>query len=377
MAYYSKGTSVFTIPNPKNASYRVYYRSRTRYATKPVAKEPAPYKLMQCRVLSYPYETWHDSLNPNIMYYSQSPGVFAGTARANASSSDKALSKLKDEVYSKTSQLAATWAERKQSVDMIADRANQMRRAWRALRTGNFRRFKRELGLAPKRGENRWTRPTDAAKIWLEYWFGWSPLISDIYNAVDILQSQGPKVKAFGRATVRCPYQQLGRSSPTSQWDWQFDMPDWRFRTLVQAEVQVTNKNLFRADQLGLINPASVAWELIPFSFLVDWFIPVSDFLEEFTAYAGLSLTNTFTTRSRFGTGSQWVHRWVAPNIGPSQRTDSNAIYVERSLGLPTKSWPNPKAFKGFSVTRGATAISLLVTVLKPGRDLPQPRNRS
>lgn len=376
MAYYLKGTSTFSIPNPKAASFRVFYRSRTRYATKPVGKEPAPYRFMRFETLSYPYESWMDAPNANVSYYLQSPGTTNGTARAQASALDKARSKFKDEVYSKTSQLAATWAERKQSVDMIADRANQMRRAWKALRAGNFRRFKRELGITPNKRDS-WSRPKDAAKLWLEYWFGWSPLISDIHNAVDILQSQGPKTSAFGRATVRNPYQLIGRPSNNPDWAWQYDVPDWRFRALVQADVQVTNKNLFRADQLGLINPASVAWEVIPFSFLVDWFIPVSDFLEEWTAYAGLTFSNAFTTQSRFGTGSQWIYTWRNGPIGISQVQKTKAVWVDRSLGIASKTWPYPKAFKGFSVTRGATAISLLVTILNPGRDLPQPRNRS
>lgn len=378
MTVYSKGTSTFSIPNPTNASYRIYYRRRVRYATKPVAKQPAPYQLELYRTTSQPYANFMDAPNSTIAYSTPYPGDSTrGTNRAWASSLDKAKSKFKDEVYSKTSQLAANWGERKQSVDMIANRANQMRRAWRALRTGNFRQFSRELGIDPKR-KDPWSRPRDAAKLWLEYWFGWSPLIGDIYNATQILQSQGPKLKAMGKATVHSPYQKLGRPINNPAWDWQYDFPDWRFRTLIQAEVQVTNKNLFRADQLGLINPASVAWELIPFSFLVDWFIPVGDFLEEFTAYAGLTFKNPFTTRSCRGSGRQWVMTWSpASSYGVSQMQGTEVRYMSRELGYPGITWPLPKAFKGFSVTRGATAISLLVTILKPGLDLPQPRNRS
>jgi len=40
---------------------------------------------------------------------------------------------------------------------------------------------------------------------------------------------------------------------------------------------------------MGLINPAEVAWELTPWSFVVDWFIPVGNFLEALTARAGVT----------------------------------------------------------------------------------------
>jgi len=374
MAYYFKGSSTFTIPNPKNASFRIYYRKRDRYATKPVAKEPAPYKLQLFQTTSTPYESWMDCPNTALNYELATPtSGKINMAGMQSRATDRALSKFKDKLLGEQSQLAAPWGERKQSVDMIADRAAQMRQAWRSLRRGDFRSFKRHLHLPIFRGDNRWSRPTDAAKIWLEYWFGWKPLVGDIYNAIDVLQREGPALQVQGRGTVRSEYVYTPRSG---NWNWHYNWPLVTVRSLVQARVRVSNPNLYRANQLGLVNPASVAWELIPFSFLVDWFIPVGEFLDSWTTYCGLTLEQPFTTQSRRGYGTQYVRNWSWPP--PIQQYEgSKGVVIQRTLGLPTKSWPTPKAFKGFSVVRGATAISLLITILKPGRDLPQPRNRS
>lgn len=42
---------------------------------------------------------------------------------------------------------------------------------------------------------------------------------------------------------------------------------------------------IFKAmlDRYGFNNPARVLWELIPLSFVIDWVIPVSEYLEQFT----------------------------------------------------------------------------------------------
>jgi hypothetical protein len=34
------------------------------------------------------------------------------------------------------------------------------------------------------------------------------------------------------------------------------------------------------ARQLGLLDPLSVAWELLPWSFVIDWFIPIGAYLD-------------------------------------------------------------------------------------------------
>jgi hypothetical protein len=39
---------------------------------------------------------------------------------------------------------------------------------------------------------------------------------------------------------------------------------------------------------VGLLNPATVAWELVPYSFIADWFVPVGDYLTGLTADCGL-----------------------------------------------------------------------------------------
>jgi hypothetical protein len=40
--------------------------------------------------------------------------------------------------------------------------------------------------------------------------------------------------------------------------------------------------------QLGMANPLSLAWELLPYSFVVDWFLPIGQFLSSLDYALGL-----------------------------------------------------------------------------------------
>jgi hypothetical protein len=70
---------------------------------------------------------------------------------------------------------------------------------------------------------------------------------------------------------------------------------------------------LLQANRLGVINPLAIAWELYPFSFVIDWFVPIGSVLTAATATAGLEFVSGHTTRSiqleyaeeGWGTGSQ------------------------------------------------------------------------
>lgn len=49
----------------------------------------------------------------------------------------------------------------------------------------------------------------------------------------------------------------------------------------VQAMSAFMKRALAYLSMLGFDNPARTIWELVPFSFVLDWFIPVGDFLEQ------------------------------------------------------------------------------------------------
>jgi hypothetical protein len=133
---------------------------------------------------------------------------------------------------------------------------------------------------------------------------------------------------------------------------------------------QITNPNLFLANQLGLIDIA-LPWKLLPFSFVVDWFINVEQVLSSVTDWYGVSLIHPH--RSVFLTGRRNFHSysWSTAYLPGGGSTivwgrsivDQNSTEWARELGF---SQPTLKVrpFKGFSVQRGVQAISLVLAVL-------------
>jgi len=133
-------------------------------------------------------------------------------------------------------------------------------------------------------------------------------------------------------------------------------------RVQLIADIVIEDPNVFRLNQLGFVNPAVIAWELVPFSFVVDWFSNVGMVLSSYTDFVGMSLQNACTTsyaeyHDNFYYKGHDPNNWFGRIIAPY--SERKAVTVRRSQGItmpnlvlrPPK-WP--------SVVRGATAISLL-----------------
>jgi hypothetical protein len=263
---------------------------------------------------------------------------------------NKAYEKLKSRIGD-DAQWAVNLAEWKRSVGSVEKRGLQLLRFVKKLKRFDFLGAAHELGLGrPPRGVSR---KKQFSNNFLEFHFGWEPAIKDIGNSIDILNSD------FGSKAVK------GRGSNRDVLTFQSGSGSSFFRQVIifdshvtiGARVRISNPNLALASQMGFINPLSVAWELVPFSFVVDWFVNVGNVLASCTDFAGMSLEDTYVTRFQTTTKSQvW---------GYGRSDFSRGAYVRRTIG----SIPGPtlavKPFKGFSPVRGATAIALLIQQLK------------
>ena len=111
------------------------------------------------------------------------------------------------------------------------------------------------------------------------------------------------------------------------------------------------------ARQLGLADPATVVWELIPYSFVVDWFIPIGSYLENLNQIPTLNgrFLTIKSTRFEGSNNGQMIqppfNKWQkVPNINQSyyrlERTVSSSIPVPKpqfntlpSAMSPTRIW--------------------------------------
>jgi hypothetical protein len=240
-----------------------------------------------------------------------------------------------------------------------------MRKAYSALRRGNFRKALRELSVDPKRKHKNKIRNAadEASGLWLEYWFGWSPSVNDIFTALEQLESDIPNSRFSGTARVR-----FNKTTGPIFGGVQQQTATVRIKT--GATVRCTNPNLFLASQLGIVNPAAIAWEVIPFSFLVDWIFKVGDFINSFSDFAGCALENPYRTSvlNFYDLYEQRNNSSEPRNVWSV--TSATGAAMVRHVGV-IRPIPNRQVFAnlGTSLTRTATAVSLLHQVLS-GSDL-------
>lgn len=295
-------------------------------------------------------------------------GKFSTTSWSSVSSSwktdlrddaaNKALARIDKALTPDRAELAVTIAEMNKAVDMIAFRSSQILRMVISLKNGHYRQFRdslRDVGVRGKVTHRK--RLKHWSKTFLEYHYGWSPLVKDIGAAVNTLQKGIPPhaLRARGAGSSRS-VDKMQTSVVT-----QYSMETLEHRVQLGGQVAIQNSDLWLANQLGFINPASVAWELVPFSFVVDWFVNVGEFLNQATGFLGLSLQNTYQTHVLNSSVS--FDRVDYPGRPDEERSGyaGTDVLVSRSLG-----WPSVKLrlrpFQGWSCKRAAAAVSLLLS---------------
>lgn len=179
--------------------------------------------------------------------------------------------KLVKKVKSHDFNLAVNLGQLHQTVDLLAGNLSKLGRAALALKRGDFSTAARQLGARP-RGTR--LKTTDISGRWLELQYGWMPLLGDSYEAA----------KAFEAISVG-PRSQIYRVSGERKWEGNgsqskniFDVP-YRASRKRYIQFECTEEMGF-ARQLGLLDPLSVIWELTPWSFVIDWFIPIGAYLD-------------------------------------------------------------------------------------------------
>lgn len=129
-----------------------------------------------------------------------------------------------------------------------------------------------------------------AASSYLEYIYGLKPLVDDVYTAHKLLKNHAEApllLKAVGKAQ-RTVEKTIGFTLPNSSVTKDSVTSDSKLTCTVWAYVDPEWKGVRALQQFGLVNPVALAWELVPYSFVVDWFLPIGPVLYALTAPMGL-----------------------------------------------------------------------------------------
>jgi hypothetical protein len=313
---------------------------------RPPFHAPLPYKFQKIEVTSA--GKWSNPLFPDDTFYPP-PRLFAlpSLDNCNNRSYDSISSKMGD-----TASWGINLAEAKQSVGMVVSRATQLLKFTNAVRKFQFGTAANILGVRTPTGLKKTAKAF--SDNWLEYHFGWSPLISDVHNSVSAMTNVDfgtRKIQGSARGGSSL-FQRDGSNNAYTL--------SWRMSSRQCATAQITNESSYLANQMGLLNPLSVAWDAVPFSFVVDWFTNVGQVLGSVTGFVGVTLSDSYTTTCIEGE----IHKTFQDGTGYYLFENHKNLIIERGPNL-TGPKLAVKPFQGFSPSRGATAISLLLQKMR------------
>lgn len=254
--------------------------------------------------------------------------MLLGTTGYTADQGLKLLDKLRERVAGSSFNAGVALGESRRSLNMIAETSTKLFKAYKAVKGGNPVKAARVLfgdirlsatplksrppgipgnvkmvRVKPKHGKPFDLIPESSsgqANNWLALQYGWKPLIKDIYEGAVFIDHALRRPTVF-RVFVR-NYGNGGKVGQLVKID-DGTYTNWKMTFRQQSKRQIV-AYLSEVDTVrlsGLLDPASLAWELLPFSFVVDWFIPIGNYLSARSLAA--SLKGTFVTT----TTDEWV----------------------------------------------------------------------
>lgn len=196
---------------------------------------------------------------------------------------------------------------------------------------------------------------TVAAQEYLAFVYGLQPLVNDIYTLAEMMKKQGVKpllFKGVGRAARFETEGSVTRGPMAYTKLTQLDAQGtYKVKCTLWARINPDAAGLRAINQLGLLNPFGLAWDLVPFSFVVDWFLPVGPVLYAMTAPMGLIFVDgSVSMRSSEFTNYNYQVQTVTYYYNPENalfKEGSESKYtvsrkVESYTRLTLGTWPLP-----------------------------------
>lgn len=214
-----------------------------------------------------------------------------------------------------------------------------------------YRRFNRRSRQALMRRKETYSEVTkdvltNVGSIWLTWVYGIKPTLQTIYDAslethYRLINTNNNKY--FGRATVTNRWLDHYANVPTT-WNTTVDSKgSWRYH----LQVQLKKPGILQsAARITSLNPASIAWELMPYSFVVDWFYNIGGYLRDLET----AIVHSRSVESGFATLTYRLDATMSRSRVPSSADctysggHQASAYVLGHLRSILDSYPLPRA---------------------------------
>lgn len=215
------------------------------------------------------------------------------------------------------------------------------------------------------------------ADRYMELRYALRPLMYDMNGVVAALKHEAGSLndrltfRASKHATVNDSYSELlikqNYNNSCGNWKKYAQFEKYATRTVdVRAGVLTQLETLSTLPVWGLANPVEAAWELVPFSFIVDWFLTVGDTLAAWTPDYGLTaLASWYVVTDTCYRTAAYTRTWGTMPEGDDENNaishDYNWTNVFYSVNNTTKTRvPNPRRAILPSVTLNLNCFKLI-----------------
>lgn len=253
---------------------------------------------------------WYGYIYNHVYAYPLAPLPTAGEVSTQAEFA--AVSNVLSHLKRSSINLGQAFAERKQTANLIITNVNRLVSVALAIKKGklnhahsllfnegslkNKGRLKdllpgrKVLGKGHKRRSDVPAAASNLSNYWLEYSYGWRPLLQDIYGAAELLANtyvinRPSVVTGVGKADKSYPLSSISRCGYVST-EWATSICEAKVKYIIGYRVDDEAAALMSST--GITDPALLAWELLPYSFVMDWFVPVGTYLSNLSATRGL-----------------------------------------------------------------------------------------
>lgn len=275
-----------------------------------------------------------------------------------ASARRQVLNKLRDKASAVDFNVLQASKEVKETASTIASVATQVYTSFRKLISGQPIEAINTLiyGVGP--GRSMKDLGKGLSNAWLQWSYGIKPLISDVEGAMAQLDKSKDRpqtvlLKAFvGRVLSASNFWRTGSHRLDSYHAFSLE---GTFTVTGKIFGLITSPVTKTADELGLLNPALLAWEVIPYSFVVDWFMPIGTYLQCMVPIRGLSLKTGFI----YSKGTAEIKTLYGWNqIQSKGKAQSEFKHRQVLTGFPEFEMPAPDF--SLNVEQALSAVSLL-----------------
>lgn len=165
---------------------------------------------------------------------------------------------------------------------------------------------------------------TATGDTWLEYRYGWRPFVNDIDNIWEAFNTDFVSTKTY-RDHFIVDQVDVNDDLPTSRT--MVGAHTMHSKMYCKANTKVKTVVLYRVNpgflnevnyRFGLNSVLSTAWELLPFSFVVDWFLTIGDWLTQLENKNMIEVVGACTSTKIYRTGQTYLDKTEVRNVGSS-----------------------------------------------------------